>query len=211
MRFQRHISESNSFITVEDVKQIKNECKEFFYKSRFLKVNYKLYRRTRKNIKTLIPVIPRKNRLPLDTPKEVHNELDKLFKKEFGWKVRSEGVFCSGNPPPNTYGQLYYMFPVGNFKYIWSPEIRDLTVELNNMEIIKSYGDDFYPNYLDFDDTVKEKLEMIINEYQDNDFLKALSSGKEISIKCKKYYMLKDIDVESHADIYTELFRGDLP
>ena len=70
----------------------------------------------------------RKNRNPKDSPIKTHNILDKLFKKKFGWKARSNAIFCTGNiHTAAAYGKNVYMiFPIGKYKFLWSPEIDDL-------------------------------------------------------------------------------------
>jgi hypothetical protein len=72
-------------------------------------------------------VIPRKNREPKDMPQKLHQVLDAHFHKKFGWKARSEGVFV--NPSQEMvkeYGASNLFFPIGKFKFVWSPKIGDL-------------------------------------------------------------------------------------
>jgi len=73
--------------------------------------------------------IPRRDRLPKDTPIEIQEKLDIEFKKKFGWKARSEGVFVTPRyNTASTYGTGYpvVVFPVNGFKYLWSPVYKDL-------------------------------------------------------------------------------------
>jgi len=69
----------------------------------------------------------RKNRRPMDTPLEIHEMFDKMFKKKYGWEPRSNSIFCTGDiEQAGNYGKPYIIFPIGNFKYLWNPNIKDL-------------------------------------------------------------------------------------
>lgn len=76
----------------------------------------------------------RKNRKPTDTPQDVHEEMDDMLKSKFGWKPRSEGLFAwiskrkSGidNFWISNYKRARLVFPVGTYKYVYSPEIKDV-------------------------------------------------------------------------------------
>lgn len=74
--------------------------------------------------------IPHKSRKPVDTPEFLHILLDKMFKKNFGWKPRSEGVFVSldkglaSSYSPSRRTTIF--MPVDGYKYLWSPDIDDL-------------------------------------------------------------------------------------
>ena len=207
MRLKQYIFESSD-ITYDDIQMIKKDCKKFFYESRFMHRNLPLYRRMKRNIKKYEIITPRKNRKPRDTPIEIHKELDKLFKNEFGWKVRSEGVFCSGSITSSIYGNLYYMFPIGKFEYVWSPDIKDLTVELERFDVLLSQDDKWYTTNIKETDEI---LSQLIYTYKDDNFLKALESGKEIALKCDKYYAVNANYIDEDYDLYEELFKGDLP
>ena len=69
----------------------------------------------------------RMNRRPRDTPLEVHRKIDNKFYDMFGWHVRSEGIFVtSGLKFAKSYGTSTMFFPIGKYKYVWSPKIEDL-------------------------------------------------------------------------------------
>jgi hypothetical protein len=71
--------------------------------------------------------ITRTDRRPKDTPEDIQEMLDKKFKKKFGWKPRSEGVFANPDPSyASHYGKSVVIFPQNGFKYVWSPNIQDL-------------------------------------------------------------------------------------
>jgi len=202
MRLNNYINESRE-IDIDLVNKIKNECKYYFENARFLKKIYPLYRGIKKKFIWDI-ITPRTNRKPLDTDIKIHNLLDKEFKKQFGWKVRSQGVFCTGGWPNRRYGNVYYIFPVGKFEFVWSPDIRDLTGSLVNAGILNTkYKLD--PDISE--DTVNEVIFSMVSTYEDTNFLEALRSENEISIKCKRYYALSTDIVDKMPDIYEALFR----
>ena len=69
---------------------------------------------------------PRRNRQPRDTGSVTHNYFDLVLDDLFGWKGRSEGVFCSGEPNwGGAYGDSYVLFPKGKYQFIWSKDVLD--------------------------------------------------------------------------------------
>lgn len=95
----------------------------------------------------------RKDRYPKDTSIEWHNALDDAFKSHFGWKARSEGLFVSHNKTADSYGDVYIVFPVGKYRYLWSESYDDLYSYVSDYE--------FSPS----DDTVREWERDWENEY----------------------------------------------
>jgi len=66
------------------------------------------------------------DRKPLDTPVDIHNELNYWFKKKFGWNVRN-GVFATFDIDNiHVYGTAYIFLPIGDYEYAWSKKISDL-------------------------------------------------------------------------------------
>lgn len=75
----------------------------------------------------------RKDRLPKDTARKVQEELDAEFIAQGFKAIRSNSMFCLGESyNAEEYGEVHVVYPIGNFEYTWSPEIRDLTVALYN-------------------------------------------------------------------------------
>jgi hypothetical protein len=112
--------------------------------------------------------VPRVDRAPKDTDADRHDELDKYFLEEFGWKARSEGVFVT--PDYDTawsytdlpgYLGVFIIIPDKSYKYIWSAKVRDLMYEDGDVANLK------------YKDTGLEK-----------------NKKNEVMIKCSKYKML---------------------
>jgi len=175
------------------------DCAQFFKQNGYGYKSLPLYRGLNKSIQTYRIIEPRKNRIPKNTKLQLHNALDKLLYKKFGWKPRSEGVFCTGSEfKARFYGYVYIMLPIGDFKFVWSPKIDDLFNQLslngitdfNTDEIIKK---DYLPD-----------LKKIADTYTDKDLVSAILSGNEISIKCNKYYL---INTDYIKPVYNIIFQ----
>jgi len=136
---------------------------------------------------------PRKDRRPLSTGPLVHKQLDDLFKKKFGWKVRSEGVFVNSDyGTASGYGHTYFFFPIGQFKYVWSPKVGDLWIYLKS-HISSRKGKSEQPD-----------LPGTIDSYIDNSLWKAIELEHEVAIKCKEYYM---VDVGLDGKTFSRVFK----
>lgn len=137
-----------------------------------------------KNIVINKPV--RQDRRPLDTAKDISEPIDKAFEEMFGWKGRSNAVFVSGEEMMATdYGRANLIFPMGSFKFIWSPIIDDFIhlkyrfkTEVHFREFLKEYPTSAVIDYLKG------------AEYTDKYLCAALRSGNEIMINCKQYHAI---------------------
>ena len=170
MKFEDYLIEQNSERIYKFIQSVKRECKTWLsaVKNCKYKVVYRGYSGKlidKKNVRT--------DRKPKDTDAKTHKKLDDMFLKKVGWRTRSEGLFVSGSSVVGTvYGDTSGMcFPTGDFKFIWSPNVHDLFafVRPNNETI------------LDTD---------ILDNYTDKNLCRAIQSFKEITIKCKSYYVI---------------------
>jgi hypothetical protein len=121
----------------------------------------------------------RQDRIPKDTPKWAHEMIDADFEKKFKWKPRTQGLFVTGNDDQaDVYGDPYLVFPIGNFKILWSPDVEDL-YQLTSAA----------PG-ADEDKFVNIEWPMYLKSYRTDNLSKALQSGYEVMVKCKSYYAL---------------------
>jgi len=122
MRFQQYINEATEFTSEEIVKILKRDCKPFLKEKTFF------WRGIEKRKTKDIEIFPsRQERKPKDTSKEAQKILDRLFKKKFGWKPRSTGIFTLRyKVSVMEYGDPYLFFPIGKFKFLYSSQIIDL-------------------------------------------------------------------------------------
>lgn len=164
----------------------------------------RLWRGVNYGVASVFKVIPRKDRRPKDTPLQVQNILDDLFKKKFGWKARSEGVFVSnGNSQAGEFGKYVYRFlPIGDYKYVYNPGISDLTAYLEEDGFLSSSGGRFSIRYTG---DVEEALDSIVDGYKNKDLSYVATRGMEASFHCPDGYYL--IDASFIEDHYNELFR----
>lgn len=87
-------------------------------------------------------IVPRKNRQPKDMDTEMQEELDDAFDSQFGWRPRSEGVFCSGDyHQASAYGKrVFTVWPIGKYKFLYNDNVNDLYTYMDN-----------YDDYIDTD------------------------------------------------------------
>lgn len=67
-----------------------------------------------------------RNRKPVDSSQRLHDLLDEYLEKYFMFPYRSKGLFCTGSrKTAKEYGKPVLIFPIGNFKYVYSERIVD--------------------------------------------------------------------------------------
>lgn len=158
---------------------LERDCKKFINETGGF-----LYRGTNRKMGDIIRKMEaRSDRKPVDTSPRVHQFADKAFKKRFGWKVRSEGLFTATKPAMTTgYGaNRYLVFPIGDYKYVWSKEVYDFFIIQSN--IMSTYQ--LNP------DTVKyEHIEEIVDMYHDKLLKYAWSDrqSREVILHCPNGY-----------------------
>jgi len=188
MRFNNYLLEETDEQLVE---KIRKECSQWQEEMKTIKV----FRGTKKTINGPVKLMPRKDRRPLDTPLEVHEELDKKFKKKFGWKVRSEGVFATNRVDiAEKFGRnVGIMFPCNGYRYVYNKEIMDLTETLQKDEnlIVGSLGGEYTVSLNWYDDKKRERiLNKIISGYTNKGLYKASWDNIEIMFDCPNGYYL---------------------
>jgi len=196
-KFYDYINENSSNLEIYnsldyfELYDLKNDCLP--YLKNLKKDNYKFLYSGRQSKKLNIKKKKvRKNREPLDTPKEIHNLLNQKFYEKFGVKARSESLFAiSSISSAISYGESYYIFPVGkNYSFIYSEQIPDLFSHI--LKQIKEI-------YL-----ISDNIKTFVNNLEKNsemysEFMEALQ--KIIDEKVIPYYkrtkkMPKDKDIE---------------
>ena len=66
------------------------------------------------------------NRSADSTPSDTHGELNDKFEEEFGIPVRN-GIFTTFDyGQADRFGEPFYFFPIGEYRYFWSKEFDDL-------------------------------------------------------------------------------------
>jgi hypothetical protein len=199
--------------SAETKKKIHKECKPFLRASK----GYSLWRGMWNKGDKIGKYKVRKDRKPLDTPADVHKELDIIFKRHFGWPARSSGLLTTGDEKvAATYGYSYQIFPIGKFRFIWSEGVHDLygkyvefmtkaglvysgggkwqkTDEWKNPSHVMKPSDLYLSDkkLQEYQVRVFAQLDTLIKkEYSDKNLDKAINSANEIMIDCKEYYAL---------------------
>ena len=159
------------------IPKIQAECKPFLKDIR--NAAGSLFRDDTKNRnKPVWKKVTRTDRAPLDTPKELHDLIDNWFLKEFGWKARSNALFCwplrfnSGFVP-----NKWLVFPAGNYKYVWSSEVDDLwshTTGGNGLDRV-------FTNFINYYGTT----------YTDKNLKKSMLYETEVMVNCKYSYLAR--------------------
>lgn len=129
----------------------------------------------------------RKQRSPVDTPKEISKFLDEWFERKFGSSFRSESVFCVGSRKIATkYGKPHVIFPKGQMDFCWSPVYADFYQD--NAAVIdrdNSESDGYWDQFVDL---------LNKGKYQRTQMSKAISKfpTHEIMVNCDEYYAMTE-------------------
>lgn len=173
-----------------------------------------------------------RERKPSDTNLALHTILDAHLFKHFGFHYRSKGVFCSNSPvQARGYGSdLYLIFPIGEFKYVWSDTLYDAYVELDNrwhsnppqsyLVILHDMNvwdtglvdDNGFP--IDYDEWYKLVGQWLdkMRPYKDSDLRECLREhaasagfGREVMLQCSEYYAVSIHDARAVLEALEEL------
>lgn len=169
-------------------------------------------------------------RTPKDMNPEVHKDLDNEFLKQYGWRARSNVLFCSGDFMVTTeYGKEYMIFPKGQFKFLWNPKIADLFVHLRRFtrNVNTKYKKDNQLLQYFRDELTKEVgdkweesealeryhifIKNLVNGYKSTNLVEALDSRHELMVNCKKYYAVQFKDWQRLTRIFLYTYGDKLP
>lgn len=123
----------------------------------------------------------RKDRRPTNSGDKEFEMQNTFFKGKFGVNARAEALFCfpdtgAGRSSASSYGNVFVIFPIGDFKYLWSPKVRDLFV------------DSAPKHYEGGQEVADAHLESYA--YENDDLPRALKTRNEIMVLCDKYYAI---------------------
>jgi len=193
--FNQYINEAEESL----VDLILKNCQPFLKAIGNDPVKYALYRGMKSGHEKYVKKTVRKNRKSLSTLKKIHDILNDAFYKEFGIKARSECLFAVGDSiTAEDYGTVHYIFPIGKFKFYWSPKVRDLFNEIADNKISSKVPES----------KVMAFAKKTVKTYQKTDLKKAIKSRHEIMIDCKKYYAVKKYRPEEEEDFLKQLARN---
>ena len=93
-----------------------------------------------------------------NTPYTIVEYMDEKFNQKFNWKARTDALYVHNGELDflETYGDKYIIFPIGDFKYLWSNKINDLFLYLHGRCSTIS-GEDWnqYPANINDEDSKK--------------------------------------------------------
>lgn len=193
MKFKKYITEITDDDMADSIaKKLKKDCMPFIKEMKANNLQGWFYRAT-DNYYNFIskPIKPRKDRRPRNTVKELHNYLNMWFKKKFGWKPRSEGVFASSdrNQLEFLYGEPFLFFPIGNYKYVYNPKVRDIFMYLDERWTGSSDMDGWTPELAE---KMKKDIDDLMFYYTNKNLGKAYANIVEVSFKCNSYYLVNE-------------------
>jgi hypothetical protein len=136
-------------------------------------------------------------RAPSNTPIKFHTIADDWFNENFGHRYRSNAVFCTGRrKQAEAYGSPHWVFPIGEFKMCWSPQVKDLYFLIRDKycfySIPKSHQATIGP--------VKEEFVKLLKNYnyKEGPVKTAINSNCEVMVACEKYLCIADEYAQQH-------------
>lgn len=144
----------------------------------------------------------RQKRKPRDTDMLMHQLWDQWFLQNFGKQYRSNALFVTGSGAvADEFGTIHIVFPLGQFDYVWSPKVKDLTNEVEDKIFgkFRKYNPDAMVRIKTRNKPTEQEsqeLNQITTAVMDDlDFTsgglsKAARSRNEIMINCQTYYTI---------------------
>jgi len=173
--------------------KLKADCQPYLKATEFYA--YPLYRGLRNTNRYNLAVAKCPvNRPPRDTNLAIHEIADTYFYKNFGAHYRSGAFFVTGSQEEASMygdelgGETFLFFPMGAFKFCWSPRYADFYADLEN-EIYGEEENEFIWSDSNLGETVVQYIER--GHYRTNDIKNATRSGHEIMLTCASAYLLK--------------------
>lgn len=167
--------------TDELCRTIQNDCSEIIHIYR--ETNSRLTHDTQRSGKILFGTT--QNRLPRHTPLRLQKNIDQKLQAMGFIAVRGNSLFCSTGGNSFKYGEnRYTVFPVNGFQFTYSPNIRDLT-----MELWSEQSDDEDVDVVDNIMNMTPKEFVDYYEYTNKNILDGLNADCEIMI-AGSYYLV---------------------
>jgi len=133
----------------------------------------------------------RQSRAPRDTRQIEHEIVDKIMKEVGLVATRSNSIFTQASPDGlKDYGEVYLVFPIGEYHISWSPEIKDWTEDGILHKFMKA-GKNKWDLQSTDDIDMPRFTRWIDSHYGQGDLASAmLDPMMEIMVNCKEYYAL---------------------
>ena len=175
------------------ITKIKNDCQQYLKEIQYNPEEYVLYRGLNTVENFVIKQSRLENRKPKDTHSYVHIILNDFFEDTFGWKARN-GVFATGSYETASSYALdnvpHIFFPIGKYKYLWSPLAEDLYSTISN-EIERFRSLHRRVTTSDIVTIVRDVASDLKYEYTDSNLIEGIKLKTEIMFNVDKYYGVK--------------------
>lgn len=139
--------------------------------------------------------VPR-DRRPRNMPTDLHDVADAWFSATFGIRYRGAAVFCTGRrEQAASFGNAYLMFPVGGFRFCWSPFVDDLHAWAVREDHLSKPPPEFV-----------QLLGRL--DYREDDLAAAVASGNEVMLACTRYHAVRANTTAEEAAVLHSLLGG---
>lgn len=195
MKLKQYLTEAPT-PEAEIESKLLNDCMPFINEYRATNSENMFLRGANKTPTTIDKLTIRKNRLPKDTIPDVHDLMNKIFKKEFGIKLRSESLFVTSDAKDaDRFGNVSIVVPIGKYDIYWSPKVDDLTNKIpkyttTNVLSSKYFKQSNKQQQATLKQVEKLFIKNVIPSYRKGDLPHALSTGNEIMLVCKQVYVI---------------------
>lgn len=198
MAFQSHD------FTPEQLKLIQTHCQPFLKLIGNNINEYRLYRGAppeHEDVQQIADGVRLVNRHHQQNPKlDRHDRgFDNMFVEKYGIPFRSELYVTGDFSTALGYGDTSIIFPVGEFRFAWSPAVYDLIVSFRK--------EDFNMGWRDLDKAI-ENNENLLDKFGyvvDKDLAAAIKSNKEIMMYCDQYLAIELTAFNKIRDVFMRL------
>jgi len=168
-------TDSESIAVLSKIEEIVRDCKPFLAEMKNdVFAGQNLYRGIKSTEVTLTKQIRLEGRTPTHMDPAHHLLINNFFIDKFGAAFRNS-MFASGDSRSAAYfgdGNVFMVFPIGDYRAIWSPEILDL----------------YELDWFRFDDDERFKE---LDTYVEGNLISAIQSNNEIMVRASGYHAVK--------------------
>ena len=160
---------------------IKRDCQQFLREAGKLSLN--LYRGMGSSHGDVImdKEVYLTNRQPKGMTDERKDELNAYFTKEFGEPFRDSILATGSHMFAQAFGDVYSIFPVGNFTFLWSPDVDDINRTMHRVWFDNDDSDhEIFPEF----------IPNAVNSYTTQNLQQAIFSENEIMLRCSTYHAI---------------------
>jgi len=206
MRYKQYLNESNKITDFQTILEILwNKCNPFLkdlLKGGKFTGDF-LYSGRRTNKDVFVRGV-REDRSPTDMDYDLYEMFDKEFYYRFGFKARSNAIFCTGNlhTAKDYNDNVYMIFPMDNYEFVYSEDIPDLYTHTKD-----EFGDESKDDWIEdhMDDALYKYRDAIIEDYEST-YTEGSQNGhwEYFDTNDSENYIL-DSDIEDREDAIEEL------